>query len=393
MHGTANPVFGSSILPSASIFRARFFLILAMLMVCMISIAKPVYAVDLYYVELGRFETQTKATDRWQELLDAQTALLDELTAYPREVIHEGRRREVHLYAGPLEGKQEANRLCKRLFEADIACFVVEGLPVISARLSQAKESADLPWLAEKAEQKKQQQILPWVVAKPASADNETAASSPSATTKPAVAKVEVAEAVRVPLSDAGDLNRRQSEQTEKSFVTIFPFANERQAIDFWRSLADQSALARKANVSRNLASRAYQLRVSLAGNEAASQTFCREIVAVLDASLQCAAVSELRMTPEVVRSDPAPVTAEPAMQFWIEIRLEKASPTASDAWIALQREHSDLLSQLALGGSSVDNRENQILKIGRFNEKNDAVELCYQLKQRGLFCQVAGGI
>ncbi|MDX2113636.1 MAG: SPOR domain-containing protein [Alphaproteobacteria bacterium] len=269
-------------LPSASTSAARILFLFCLLISLCISAARPSYSINLYYVELGRFNHEAELSNRWQELVDEQTALLGDLTPYPRRIIHEGRRNEMHLYAGPLEGKEDASKLCSRLFKADIPCFVVEGLPVISARVARVdKDPVILPWLAEKALQEQQeaeqQAMLPWVVA--SHENNEDAAESAPI----AAAKMQVAEAVRVPLSESHRV-------------------------------------------------------------------------------------------------------------FWIEVPPAEANANLFENWAQLMRDHADLLSHLTLEPPSQDNTS-PTLRLGEFSTEAEAVELCYRLKQRGVFCSAAGGL
>jgi hypothetical protein len=280
--------------------------------------ASPLHAIELYYVELGRFPNESKATQNWQQLLDDQTSLLDELEPYPRPVIHEGRQVLFHLYAGPLEGKQEATKLCQRLFDINIPCFVVEGMPVdMHSQQAQLDAPPTLPWLVEEEEKNKQHQrqqaLLPWVVASPEIltvvtvnkpptiqvADAEDSADMRLPT--PVPTKIQVAEAVRVSLSDLSPASA--------------PFI-------------------RSESKSENAGYVVFRVRV---------------------------------LTPSVTDDE---------LKHWVSL---------------FYQTHSDLIDGIETTFKPAEGDSQAAIFLGSYATSEEALQLCYVLRQRGVYCQIEG--
>jgi len=376
--------------------------------------ASPLHAIELYYVELGRFPNESKATQNWQQLLDDQTSLLDELEPYPRPVIHEGRQVLFHLYAGPLEGKQEATKLCQRLFAADIACFVVEGLPAApQRRQAQSDKDLGLPWLSEAKEkaqqQEREQALLPWTVARPDRhekdlqtvvvseapriATEETSAKLDQ--TAQIAAKMQVAEAVRVPLSQQPEMmvSQKPIAASQADFALVTPFATQRDAVRFWQRLAAYRRVDIRAEVSRSADKMSYQVRVNLTSNPAMFDALCLDVTQ-LDAALSCIPDSaDVSIEPHQLAADKSEAASEGEV-FRVRIMPPFGDGSGAPGWHRLVLEqHADLLSGLKQASEPQQRHGKSAMLVGEFASKDEALALCYQLKQRQLSCQIIGGI
>jgi hypothetical protein len=398
MHGTANPVFGSSILPSASIYFMKIRFVLLSFLLIGLVFSRPAIADSFYFVELGKVKSLKEADEQWQQLLDAHTALLGDLRYYPREVIHEGRHSFVHIYAGPIEDKSEAQTLCSRLFRDKIACFVVEGLPSVQKKTeSIVAEAPILPWLLEeekkRVDEQRQAALLPWSV---------TSQVQEPINDEVAEAKIEVAEAVRVPLSDNVSSSQRSHSPSNKHWVVVKHFERQRDAIDYWKRVRDEAqnmTVGLRTVIRRGAGDERFSLLVGPVSSHSDASYLCSMALLPVDPSLSCDVKEDLanarskhrynktEYAPEAV----APSRAEKAA-YWIQLPLTGKVEDADILWQSLLREHGDVLAEIEYRGVSSTLR-GHAFQLGNFSSKDEAVERCYQLMQRQVKCQVFGGL
>jgi cell division septation protein DedD len=391
MHGTANPVFGSSILPSASSFfrnpSLRAFLLLFLCFLATLPAAAQ--ADELYYVELGKAASTREAEAQWQELLDAHTALLGELQYFPRSIIHGGSTRSVHLYAGPIEDKSEAQRLCNRLFREQVACFIVEGLPAAykTALREPEPENAPLPWLSANSAQPN-----PWVA---------TPLPAPAA----APAKIHVAEAIRVPLSEmepAAGTRAEAPKPAANGWLLVSSFEEDAAAIALWREMRRADAAGTeglRAIVGKSPVDAALRvLRIGPFSEESAAAALCSDTVKAIDGTLAC----EYRLA---TRADTAPAPrrdaqpqrlpfkqASPSL-YWVRLGSAASDAEAQTRWERLSAQYPDILPATAYQITPSRDGQRFQLRAGPFSTREEATASCYRLTRDGVRCQVMGGL
>lgn len=193
------------------------------------ALPTPAQAEVHYYLEIGDTVKEQQAVRHWDELKQAHETLLGGLSYYPKTVYRGGKKDGVLIQAGPVAEKQEAHDICKQLFAADTPCFVIENLQEAPPKSvttfsafeeKQAQASSGfvlLPWLSARSEAEDVQQdketgaldrLWAWLtgdeeakvagtVPEPVSVESHDLAKND------AQAEVEVAEAIRVPLTDA----------------------------------------------------------------------------------------------------------------------------------------------------------------------------------------------
>jgi hypothetical protein len=209
----------------------RISLVLTGTIILMVSSA---YAKGSYYLEIGNEVKAPQAEKNWHTLAHDYPELLKGLWYYPKAVYKAGARVGTRIQAGPIENKDEAQRICKKLFAKDTPCFVIEsfqqappkGVQSLSEKAAEpvrtirivTDNSVPLPWLAgstantDSHEEKDDDgSMWSWLVGDDKDEDIAVSMTQPAPVAvmardlPPAAGSsdgdVEVAEAIRVPLS------------------------------------------------------------------------------------------------------------------------------------------------------------------------------------------------
>ena len=327
-----------------------------------------------YFVEIGTDIPKDKVESEWNTLR-GKYKVLSKLKLFPKEVIQGGQSVATRMQAGPISQKTAALKICNKLFASDVPCFVIEGvgdvpptammnmndsatvaatdgkLPWLSSKAEVApappvKETSlfSLPWMSDEEEKKAEEKPAEVKETKEAKAEeprrerkrpveNTDVADAKAAQkeTKPLVselekemtskreANVQVAEAIRVPLSDdgrvapsggiavseLGDLKPsygtpRTSDGTEDAgsaksgagWLDVSNFLNEEVATSLWdevRSANSKKAKGLQAKVQQT-ADKESKATLSV-GPFASSEDayrFCREGLQAKDRGLIC---------------------------------------------------------------------------------------------------------
>lgn len=213
------------------------FLIAIMFSGMCIMLSAPAFAGVHYYLEIGDQVSDQQAAQNWHQLSKAHESLLKGLWYYPKTIFTNGEKSGVRIQAGPVDSKQRAQTICKTLFAADTSCFIIEAMqdspPESVVRLQQARQEAAepvaveadqqgfLPWLTGESSGKEEEpgtfsRLWSWLTGE--DQDDDGRGAAPAIAPLPAAveshdlgneseAEVEVAEAIRVPLSQAGSGN------------------------------------------------------------------------------------------------------------------------------------------------------------------------------------------
>lgn len=326
-----------------------------------------------YFVEIGTDIPKDKVESEWNTLRGKHKALA-KLKLFPKEVIEDGKVASMRLQAGPIAQKTAALKICNKLFAADVPCFVIEGVgempptAMMNMNDSNARVAGDgkLPWLSSKAEVAPAPVVketslfsLPWLSddekpeqakedAKPEAAQEASAGEPKRERKRPAEnaearkekdeterqiaelkkeldtreAKVQVSEAIRVPLTDDGDgrvapsggiaVNElsdlkpaygvpRSSDGNEETgskksgagWLAVSNFLNEEVATSLWdevRSANRKHTKGLNAKVQQSDASREAKTTLSIGpfANSEDAYRFCREGLQAKDRGLMC---------------------------------------------------------------------------------------------------------
>lgn len=388
----------------------------------------PSQAGDLYYVELGAADSLEEANQQWQELLDQHTALLGELQYYPRTVIHGGRNKRIHIQAGPIEEKKEANRLCNKLFKNNASCFIVEGLTPEYVKTPKPEPAVEsLPWLAAEAATKeeaaKEEGIFSWVIGGKKDDNNSGEATE---------TKMEVAEAIRVPLTEQAAQPTIQMaeavppapiETIGSGWLNIETFANQSEATAFWRQMraaAPMRAAGLRVLVVRAQARGQMALNIGPFSGEADAMEFCAQTVQQLTDAVICrfaaqdarkrreqSALTETREM-KADRSEEYnarrrdqrqegtkridSMASTHARMYWLRLATAKSESEAVALWESIKSENADIVEGMRY---SIDPAEEgrYVVRLGPLSTRDEAINTCYILKERGSQCQVHGGL
>lgn len=106
---------------------------------------KQILASENFYIEIGQPEDMEEINSKWEYISKKYKSSVGHLTLYPKKVIKNGEQKNV-IQAGPIKNKNEALRICDRLFTRQTPCFVIEGIetepPSVSVGISQATVSS-----------------------------------------------------------------------------------------------------------------------------------------------------------------------------------------------------------------------------------------------------------
>lgn len=292
-----------------------------------------VYAYGEYYVEVGSEVDENTASEKWRELADKYPDTLGTLQFFPTTVVRKQNNRvTTRIQAGPLEMKLDAYRICGKLFEDNVPCFVVEGMNhrATASAPVRAKPQEPLPWLVETNKEStsvtagevqenaapEEQDFFSWVASGfesdgPAEAQIQAKELKPKRRTK-----VEVAEAIRVPYSpyldetptvafsdDAPDYDGKLAfprnasttiNEEQVRWLSVGKFESVENAVRFWKNTRRQEPVSTsdlKVHMIKPLginhkADVSMQLGPFSSGKDA--QGFCQNVIRKNAPALSC---------------------------------------------------------------------------------------------------------
>lgn len=392
----------------------RFFVLFILLAASLA--ATPVRAEE-FYVELGRTNTEDEAKAVWAEL-QPKYKFLANYDVYPNKILLEGGNFSYRVQAGPMQDKKEAERVCGRLFRRKVQCFVIEGFDPKNAETFSGADSDKsslsmrdfLPWMAP----------APTPVPPPAPVKEEKApepVAKPSAKEEKAAAKVDVAEAIPVPVTTDAESNEvsigtgevtEPAPSIESSVFSIFsssgwlviqPFLDEAAAQRFWKQLPQAAAVERfSMKIIHPLVSQDIPKVILALGkfdSETAAMQFCHDFVTE-SKYLECQFASEPPQGDDTVQKSAVSQDAAAQAQedenslFWAEVLSEKSQDKALEKWERIRTDNDDILvnvrSQIT---SSMARPDIYVVRIGPMKSKAKAGKLCGRLKARGVKCTV----
>jgi len=417
--------------------------------------AAPGFADDeTYYIELGGNLPDSDAQKEWETLSAKYKRELGGLKYYPKKVLEAGTHVTTRIQAGPVANQARAEKICSRMFAHDVPCFVIEeasGTPpsmVISLAETSEEQpvgSASMPWQAAPAPPPAPAEIaaspppavLPWR-ARP----NETMAVDANAHTQ---AKVEVAEAVRVPLSDtrvmanapvsesplpsltppaAATASMTDDRHVVSGWLNVASFPDEDMALAFWqgvRTTVPRETAGLHVRIMKPLISTEQQdtsLNIGPFDNREAADAFCRSGVLSINPNLRCRfgtiesaqtqpaasslryahaddyearrrAVAEHRREAGLSSANPGSM-ARNEKTFWVQVVSADSEMDALRQWEGIRTGNADLLkgkrgSVSARRGDAND----YAVRVGPLADKDEAITLCHALKDRKIDCSV----
>ena len=393
----------------------------------------PSFADNSYYVELGKDMGKDEAAAQWQALVAKNKSLFSHLQYFPKSVIQSGSVTGTRIQAGPITNKNKAQKICAKLFTQNIPCFVIEGIgnapPTETMNLA---EKAGKPGL------------LPWLTADPINPPppvQETSSLPWLQDNSKRQGRVQVAEAIRVPLTDdfnpegngkvtvspLSELHPTFKKQAAANnvdttggngagWLTVDTFPNEDVATSFWeetRATLPKSEKTLHVRVMKPLMAE-QQSTASLAIGPFADSTqaaaFCDSIQAK-DRGLNCHydgspatektqlahgdAYNNRRMAEarkhlkENPLADISPAAGS-SKQYWVQVVSASNQLEALHEWETLKSSNADLLGKMRSSVSaSATNHDIFVVRVGPIAGNDDAVQLCTKLQSRSIDCRV----
>ncbi len=457
-------------------------------------------AADEYFVEVGDDVKKEDAQTQWQAMVDKNKSLLGKLKLYPKDVMQDGNLVTTRMQAGPITSKAQAVKICNHLFAKDVPCFVIEGVneapPTAMMHLNQSGQIAasggSLPWLSpssggstgnseiqaapaikgedtaidgsprssleDKPSSVKGEVKLPWLEkqkadeakaqqAKEDAADGEQAADAPKKK-----AEVQVAEAIRVPLTETHDFedkirvsalpelkpsfgtHKLQDQSAEMGNVNsgagwldVGNFASEEIASSMWDEVrAANRKQAKTLNMrisSPAVASKDGKnttLSVGPFANSAEALNFCRSGLQASDRGLQCSFVANdagmannkllalnahadayahrrrPQENPPVAMASAAASVAKlapaagPSKQYWVQVVTADSQMQALKQWEQLKSANAEVIGDLRSSVSaSATDKNSYVVRVGPIAENDKAIRVCSQLQKRNVECRV----
>jgi cell division protein FtsN len=361
-----------------------------LVIVCAVAASSPALAITEFYLEIGSDASKEDAQKQWDEL-STKFKGLSTLTYFPKTVMESGEGSVTRIQAGPLESKEQAQKICNRLFKNNISCFVIEGIdgkpPTTVMNLTEQAANPvkviQLPWLAGDVAPPAPIEALP--VAEAPSEESITFEPQPSeapvaaVTEEPVViaqeeppiealqplvapvakADVKVSEAIRVAVSDNQTQQQNaivtvkslpdlkpvftpaagaatyadESDSSGEGWLVVESFPSEDIASSFW-----DEARRTAPKASKNLRSQMLKvasvrgvsrstLNVGTFASSSVAYQFCREVLQARERGLNC-------------RFSTTEPVAQPAVAAPVEARRTPIeNPPASGAkayWVAV---------------------------------------------------------
>jgi len=370
-------------------------------------VSAPAMAED-FYVELGRAPNETEGQAMWATL-QPQHKTLAKYSYFPNQLLQPDGSFIIRVQAGPMHTKEEAQRVCYRLFRKQASCFVIEGFDPNNAKtFDKPKEVSG--GLSD---------FLPWRSAgsKPAIIE---AAPLPAPTPVPVKdkgkAKVDVAEAIPVPISesnevtvgepvaitateDAPTIQIADVKPTENAgWLSIQPFLDQKSAQKFWsdarRNTPEQSKdLSMK--IIHPLVSHDIPKVILALGSfpsESAAMKFCKESISQ-SAYLECNFSTQPPQGEEAEKPAAAAPVAEAAPTedytlTWVQVLSETTQDKALEKWERIRTDNDDLLADIRSQiTTSLANPGVYVVRIGPLKTRSKAAKLCDALKANKVAC------
>lgn len=413
--------------------RHRFFPVLIALSLILPQAAQ---AASAFYVQLGTASTREEAEKKWEEAKGQYPALLGKLEFTPREITAmDSGDRQIRVQAGPASSRSHAQRICGQLVGKGADCFIVEtaieGSEPVYARadaparvkMKEARETGASAESDAKLEPRKEaasahaEPVLPWLA--------QSAAASPEA-----AGRVEVTEAVRVPLSDPGEKRDEPSvvsiiqaprpaaraARSVSDWVQVQGFANEQAAFGFSQELTEQLDVASlRMRVTRPFfgGKRGPTLNIGPVQDARLTERICAYAAGK---GFHCVGETPRSAATSPAREDATPESADqpqaaPAhaggvtvsrsafadgspTRFWGQLGSWKSEAEAMRRWKTLKEAHGAALSGYtpsvqAPRRISVYAKPSVRLRIGPFISREAAEEACGRLTGRGASCLV----
>lgn len=434
-----------------------FNLFISLSMLSASALIAKVYAAETYYIEVGKPSSIEEIHEEWSDLTKKYRSLLGKLNFYPKATISQEGETTNTIQAGPIREKARAQKICNKLFSNNTPCFVIEGIenkpPTMSIRVSQAATQPG-------------DTVFPWHVndAPP----EQPAPSSPRANGRKSEAKVDVAEAIAVPLSNHADtamndnrpapepeiiqddqpqsanLVRNFSQQEfasmESGALVVNGFSSEEQASSFWNYVNSEfpdMVNGLRVRIQRPMLAsngRAAQIKIHPFASGAAAQAFCNQAVNGFGISLEChyeasnpqassnssnnnfendesAHTSAYAQRRQFQRRAPAGQNArvldvprhqsaieiqelpEQGKIYWAQVAIAESKGEATHRWNDIKKKNAAALkgvnSKLSVSSSAYAKYS---MRLGSFENENDANSLCDKLQARGVDCLVVSG-
>lgn len=419
--------------------------------------ASPLYAYGQYYVEIGGELEEEQAIQQWKTLSAKYPDTLGKLEFFPTTIVRKQENRvATHIQAGPLNTKLDAYRICGKLFEDNLPCFIIEGMQhdeaYDPARQRAAQEAPPpLPWLVKTPEAvsaqpalvaedttAKDEDFFDWV-ASGFSSDEGKAPTIESRDLMPKrQGKVEVAEAIRVPVGSEEDqysiaFAEQAAQQTSRplappslgkaetqekaGWISVKRFPNDDRASAFWQAVRARDPL-------QTAGLRVRIIRPLLASNPEASlligpfagpregREFCHTVIATKNDRLSCSFTSEDQVTGESTALAGTPyshgeryqerreqaerkrfVADRPYQQarvYWLHVASAATQIEALAMWEKLRKSYPELLEGLRSSVSATLSKNTQyMLRIGPLDSGSAAAELCSSLQERKVPCRL----
>lgn len=386
------------------------------------------FADNAYFIELGNDASESDAAKQWDDLAHKHKAMLGHLKYYPKTI---GSTANVRMQAGPIADKDKAQKICSRLFKENVACFVIEGVgdapPKSVMNLSEESMAkpvkvVQLPWLSGS-------DVQPPQAPPPLPPAPEVIASMPDEQVKPQLepsnrqADVQVAEAIRVPLTQSED-QQQNAEVTVKSLPDLKPsfasahggdekyadesdnsgagwlsvaaFPNEEIASSFWedvRHSASKQAKKLHVRVLRPLlaSGRSHvSLNVGPFASSSEAYDFCRQGIQAKERGLTCSFTSALPGDEASHAERHRPTENPVSMSYWIQIGAAQSQEEALQQLEEINAKNEDLIKGLrsSVAPSSTD-AGSYIVRVGPVINHDEAIQSCAKMQDRGIDCRV----
>lgn len=407
---------------------------LALVNLALIMLPLQAFAAEPYFIELGNDLSKDETQQQWDDL-SARHKVLKGLKLYPKAVYQGGTEVAARIQAGPIEGKNRAQKMCSRLFAEHIPCFVIEGIdnapPTAMANFAESTgntrgDKVALPWLAE----------------------GYRAPAAPPAPEGNGKGDVEVAEAIRVPLSDefvpptpavtVKDIPAAQPVaaaapapvaetpaeplQEGPGWLQISSFLDDDAAGEFWQEVrlaAPDKATHLRVRTIRPLArgQGATSLNVGPFASNAEANEFCVHAVRAMNDTLQCRFQAE--QAQEIARDDALPIRryihadayaarrqmlarrvpvgnlapvspGVPKKIYWLQVLSAPSEMEALRSWEDIRTANSDLLQGTRSSvAASMTGTNRYVVRVGPIYNHQEAVTLCSNLHDRNVECRL----
>jgi len=392
----------------------------------------PSFADNSFFIELGNDVPQSDAAKQWDELAHKYKAMLGHLKYYPKAV---GSTANVRIQAGPIADKDKAQKICTRLFKENVACFVIEGVgdtpPTSVMNLSEESMNrpvkvVQLPWLGNSNET---MPIASVPTPAPAPQAPEVLTSVSDEAVKPQLetsnrqAEVQVAEAIRVPLTQSED-QQQNAEVTVKSlpdlkspfasahggdgkyadesddsgagWLSVTSFPNEEIAASFWEEIRHaapkQAKKLRVRILSPLLASGGAHISLNVGPFASSSEAynFCRQGIQAKERGLTCSFTTAMPGDDASHVERRRPVENPVAMTYWIQIGAAQSQEEAMQQLEDISSKNEDLIKGLrsSVAPSSTD-AGSYIVRVGPITNHDEAIQSCSRMQDRGIDCRV----